>query len=163
MLSLLLVLAVADPAIVIAPVRTRLVSGRLDLAKACGSALWIYGCTKFLGEKLSCTCESDEGKWSIHASAQFIPYMYLWQPVWIPHENLHIADIRGWLDDYLKQLQSKSYSSVDDCISDAQTESTVFTKRMNAWKRASNLKRHPGQKGERPSRPQSPGVSPGDQ
>lgn len=144
MLSLLLVLAIADSSVVIAPVRTQIVSGRLDLARACSSGAWIYGCTKFLGEKLSCTCVLERDQWRINATAQFIPYMYLWQPSWIPHENLHIDDIRTSAKKYLEELQSARYSSAADCSRSAEVESAGFTKRMDDWKKISNLERHPG-------------------
>jgi hypothetical protein len=131
--------------ILIAPPRTEIVSGRADLAKACSSGLWIHGCTKFLGEKLECACELEGSRWRLRAHAQFIPYMYLWQPTAIAHENLHIADIREWLNEYLSKLESTTYGSASDCLRDANTEASGFNKRMDEWKRASNAKRHPTQ------------------
>lgn len=77
-------------------------------------------------------------------SAQFIPFMYLWQPRWIGHENLHIEDIRGDVEKYLEGLESKRFASSDDCRRDAETEEASFPARMDEWKKASNAKRHSG-------------------
>ena len=132
--------------ILIATPRTEMMSSRSDLAQRCGSSAWIYGCTKFLGEKLDCTCALEGDRWRMRAHAQFIPYMYLWQPSSIGHEKLHIDDIREWLSEYLHELESKTYGSEAECMRDGLTESTKFTKQMDVWKRSSNAKRHPTQR-----------------
>ncbi len=138
--------------ILISTPRTQIVSARVDLAKTCGSGAWIYGCTKFLGERLICDCQLEGERWRMQAHAQFIPYMYLWQPTAIAHESLHIEDIREWLGEYLHELESKSYSSAADCMREADSASTTFTKRMDEWKRASNAKRHPKKRAGKASR-----------
>lgn len=137
-------LAVTETSVVIPPARRQVVSARADLVKLCGSEAWIYGCTKFLGQKLTGDCSATGVLWQMRPSAQFIPFMYLWQPRWIGHENLHIEDIRGDVHEYLEELESKRFASSDDCRRVAETEEASFPSRMDEWKKASNAKRHSG-------------------
>lgn len=136
-------LAVTENSVVIPPARRQIVSARADLEKLCGSGAWIYGCTKFLGQKLTGDCSATGLLWQMRPTAQFIPYMYLWQPQWIGHENLHIDDIRGEVLKYLEALESKRFDTYDNCRREVETEEASFPTRMDEWKKASNAKRHP--------------------
>lgn len=118
------------------------VSSRTDLVNLCGSDHWIYACTKFLGEKLSTACELRSGTWRMHTTAQFIPYMYLWNISSLSHEKLHIEDIRTSVTQYLEELDERSYATVIDCEQAAASDTLTFSQHMDDWKRASNAKRH---------------------
>lgn len=136
-------LSVTESSILIPPARMQVISARPDLEKLCGSEAWIYGCTKFLGQKLTGDCSATGVLWQMRPNAQFIPYMYMWQPQWIGHEILHIGDIRSDVEKYLEELESKRFASSDDCRSVAKIEEVSFGRRMDEWKKASNAKRHP--------------------
>jgi hypothetical protein len=136
-----LVFAAVD-SVLVAPPRTQIVSSRTDLVKLCGSESWIYACTKFLGEKLSSTCVAGKSGWHTRTSAQFIPYMYLWQVSSLAHEKLHIDDIRASLAQYLHDLDARTYASEADCEQAAESETLTFSHHMDEWKKASNAKRH---------------------
>jgi hypothetical protein len=127
----------------IAPTRTEIVSSRTALTKMCGSHAWIYGCTRFLGEKLTTSCANDNGLWQLRVTAQYIPYMYLWQPESIGHEKLHMDDIRESVDLHLRDLEARSYSIEESCVTAGRLAAENFPRRMNEWKKASNAKRHP--------------------
>lgn len=133
--------SVAAASIHVVPAHTHLVSER-ELAKHCGTSQWIYACTEFRGETLVCACKREGDRWRIHATAQLIPYIYLWQPAWMSHEMLHLNDIRASLTDYLTVLESTAYESVDACQSDGAVASRDFGAHMDEWKKLSNKKRH---------------------
>jgi len=135
----------SDTSITIAPARTRVVSNRTDLAKACATGDRIFACTAFAGEKLTCSCERQQNTWRVHAEAQFIPYIYLLDRNLdgTGHEKLHIEDIRRSLQQYLNDLQSKGFDTEEDCMRRSELEASLFGRHMNDWKKQSNLERHP--------------------
>jgi hypothetical protein len=127
------------------PMRTRVISTRAELLKACGTTNRVFGCTSFAGQKLTCSCERVSDSWRIRGTAQFIPYVFIYakQMDGIAHEKDHINDISRWLSDYVTDLEARLYGSSDECDRDAVTESASFTGRMDRWKVRSNEERHP--------------------
>jgi hypothetical protein len=146
LLSLMVSLsAVRSAEITVPPMRTRIIANRSELVQACGTTNRVFGCTSFVGQTLTCTCERVGESWHIRGAAQFIPYVsiYARQMDGIAHESDHVNDIRTWLADYLQELESRRYSSSDECDRDALSESGSFKSRMDAWKVRSNEDRHP--------------------
>ena len=133
----------SDAAITIAPARTRIVTNRADLARACATNDRIFGCTAFAGEKLTSTCERHADKWQIQPAVQFIPYIYVLANGDIGHEKLHIDDVHRSVQQYLTDLQSKSFNTEEDCQRSGGLEASLFPRHMDDWKTQSNLERHP--------------------
>ena len=145
-LSLLVsVSAVRSAEITVPAMRTRVVANRSELVKACGTTNRVFGCTSFVGQTLICACELVGGSWRIRGAAQFIPYVSIYskQMDGIAHEKDHVNDIRTWLSEYLQQLESRTYSSSEECNRDGLSESASFKSRMDGWKVRSNEDRHP--------------------
>ena len=119
---------------------------RSELDKICATGNRVFGCTAFVGEKLTYACErGTETAWQLRAAAQFVPYIYMLTRNMdgIAHEKMHIEDIRRSLQRYLTDLESRTFDSEERCTTSGELEASLFNRHMDEWKVQSNLDRHP--------------------
>lgn len=128
-------LFVADP-------RIQFVPNPTVLASLCNTKASIRGCTEFKGRTLRSSCELVTDGWRVRASAQFIPYVFLWQPNVLGHEYEHVGDVRGWAEEYLEEISHSVFELESSCRQAAAEQERGFASRMDQWARASNRKRH---------------------
>ena len=133
----LLVLAVVflDPRITIVP-------NQAQLTKTCNSAAHLYACTAFT-HSFSCSCELAKAGWRLRPIVQVTPLMYLWNTTYFAHEHSHIEDLRGSMLEYVGELESRAYATLEECSGDADREKQSFTGTIDVFKEDSNVKRHP--------------------
>lgn len=115
----------------------------VELPLHCGNGANIQACTTFVAQRLECECSSTEGGWRIDAHAQFIPVMFVTGPVWVRHENDHVADVRGRVESHLQNLAMRRFEAFDECQVAADRERNGFPELMNQFKLESNLAFHP--------------------
>jgi hypothetical protein len=108
----------------------------------CRTALPVDGCTEFLGEILRCNCQHDGDAWNIHARAQLLPYIYVFDPKYAGHERMHVEDLQHHLQSYLGELTAHRYADEESCRRVASFEMAVFNLRMDLLRADSNQRLH---------------------
>jgi hypothetical protein len=148
---ILALLILSSRVIVLADSESHVVSVRQPLIKLvnrsavepnCGIR-GVAACTAFVGERLDCHCEEQDGAWSIRPHAQFIPVMVISDATWVSHEREHVEDVREALEGHLEALQMRQFETSGECQRAAELEREGFRELMNRFKRESNAMRHP--------------------
>lgn len=100
----------------------------------------VVGCTFFAEEKLQCDCRRGVAGWRIAAVAEFVPVMYLYKSFRQveAHEQLHVDDVTAMLQDYLREVVVREFSTEQDCRSAARSVVRGFTPLMNGFRAESN-------------------------
>jgi hypothetical protein len=147
-LAALLFLAAVTPAaaadrVIVAPPLMNVVNNAHRLHDVCPSDGDFDACTRFVAFRLTASCSPRrEGEWAIEASAAFRPWIFAWNLASIPHEQLHIADIRESAERYVDALMQKSFTSQSACEAAALSASSSFEEKMREFARRSNERRH---------------------
>ena len=118
----------------IAPARVVITPSVILVKRECGKSE--LGCTIFRGGTLRCECRREQ-KWSMRATAMFVPYVYASSSIFLRHERLHIADLTSRIEAYGRHLTSAEYESQDECRDAARAEEAVFDARLRHFARVS--------------------------
>ncbi|HYS56378.1 MAG TPA: hypothetical protein VER58_21680 [Thermoanaerobaculia bacterium] len=84
-----------------------------------------------------------ERRAAMNASVTFKPMMLLHDIRQIPHELLHVEDVRTFASQYVDEIQSLEFQSDRECEQESLRLSSDFGVRMRGFARRSNLMRHP--------------------
>lgn len=102
----------------------------------------IGGCTRFFGRKLECGCVTDGSRWAMVGRVGLVPFMYLSEPYFESHEQLHVGDIKLRLERHLNALTRLRFDSKTDCEAAADRERSSFSDLLDSYMHASNLRFH---------------------
>jgi len=128
--------SIATPLVTLAPSDAR-------LHEWCAAEGKFDACTRFVGFRLDAGCSYDGRAWRMAASATFRPYIVLRNMHSLPHEYLHIGDIRQAVEALAATLGSTDYTSEPQCRQQALSEAAAFESNLRAFARKSNAMRHP--------------------
>lgn len=124
--------SVETPIVTIAPTRAH-------LREWCGAAGNYDACTRFVGFRLR-TSVAGDGR--ILASATFRPFIVLRNLDSLPHEHLHIDDVRRSASALVAELAALRFASAEEAQARAVVEEAAFEERMREFARESNRRRH---------------------
>ena len=96
-------------------------------------------CTRFVAYRLEAHCDSS----NLQASITFTPLIFLYNIRQLPHEELHIDDIRRFASAYVGELERLNFSSADQCEAETFRLTTGFGQKMREFADRSNRERHP--------------------
>jgi hypothetical protein len=113
------------------------------LHELCGADGPFDACTRFAGLRLDAGCSFDGRAWRLDTSATIRPYIVLRNLHSLPHEYLHIGDVRSAVETMVRTLTSAAFASEPQCRQRALSESASFEAALRAIAHASNLARHP--------------------
>ena len=105
---------------------TRLAPTVLDLHKTCADPGDFDACTVFIAYRLDARCSPRDTVWRIDARATFRPRIRLYNIRQLPHEWLHINDVRQSVERYAVELEESEFASQDDCDAAALAASSGF-------------------------------------
>ena len=136
------VAAAADRVAVATPILNVLHNAQ-RLHEVCPADGEFDACTRFVAFRLTASCSvRHDGRWSIDASATFRPWILAWHLSSIPHEHLHIDDIRESTERYVDSLMQQSFVSQAACEAEALSAKLSFEENLRTFARQSNEKRH---------------------
>ena len=128
---------------VVQPPTAVLVSTLEKLHALCGPDGEFDACTRFVAYRLQATCLPQGASASINASVTFKPLIYLYNIRQLPHEQLHIDDIRGFAASYVAEIESLRFASREQCEAEALQAVGEFGTTMRQFAIRSNRLRHP--------------------
>jgi len=128
--------SIGTPLVTLAPSDAR-------LHEWCAAEGKFDACTRFVGFRLDAGCSFDGHAWRMAASATFRPYIVLRNMHSLPHEYLHIGDIRQAVEELAATLGSIDYASEPQCREHALSEAAAFESNLRGFARQSNAARHP--------------------
>jgi hypothetical protein len=120
-----------------------LVSTLTKLHTLCGPDGEFDACTRFVAYHLQATCLPQGASASINASVTFKPLIYLYNIRQLPHEQLHIDDIRGFAASYVAEIERLRFASREQCEAEALQAVSEFGTTMRQFATRSNRLRHP--------------------
>ena len=109
------------------------------LHELCSAEADFDACTRFVAYRLEARCEST----NIRASVTFTPLIFLYNIRQLPHEGLHIDDIRRFASAYVRELEEPTFGSADQCATEAMRLAAGFGDKMREFADRSNRERHP--------------------
>ena len=121
---------------------TQIVATLDALHHTCAADGRFDACTNFISYRLETHC-SHQRSWRVDARATFRPWIHLYNIRQLPHEVLHVGDVRGSVERYAAALEQAEFASAADCQAAALIASGRFEQRMLEFARASNALRHP--------------------
>jgi len=113
------------------------------LNQLCGAEGKFDACTRFVGFRLDAGCAYDGREWRMSAGAKVRPYIVLKNLHSLPHEYLHIGDVRQAVETLAATLGAAEFASEPQCRARALSEQAAFESELRAFARASNVARHP--------------------
>jgi hypothetical protein len=128
--------SIATPLVKLAPSDAR-------LHEWCAAEGPYDACTRFVAFRLDAHCASDGNTWRIDASATFRPWILLRNMRSLPHEYLHIGDVRDAVEALIAALDGSAFEDESQCRARALIEQSSFESHLRAFARASNDRRHP--------------------
>jgi hypothetical protein len=133
----------AEPAVVVQPPMIRVVQNEQLLHDVCGPDGEFDACTRFVAFRLRANCTSTGDRWSVEAFATFRPWIRLWHMASLAHEQLHIDDIRRFVERYVVELGQEQFATRDTCDAAALDATRGFEGKMREFAERSNAERHP--------------------
>ena len=109
------------------------------LHELCSGEVDFDACTRFVAYRLEAHCESR----NIHASVTFTPLIFLYNIRQLPHEGLHIDDIRRFASEYVSELEGRAFGSADQCEAETLRLEAGFGEKMREFADRSSRERHP--------------------
>jgi hypothetical protein len=109
------------------------------LHELCSADADFDACTRFVAYRLQARCEST----TIRASITFTPLIFLYNIRQLPHEGLHIDDIRRFASAYVRELEAVTFVSADRCEAETLRLAAGFGEKMREFADRSNRERHP--------------------
>jgi len=111
-----------------------------EMKATCGTVKPVLACTALVGQRLSFDCLAEPLGWRIDAAAHALPMMFLTDIRHIPHEMLHLTDIREQLAQYLSTLAARHFATAETCKEAGEGEANSFVMRMRELRKDSNEK-----------------------
>ena len=147
MRTLILALLMAVPAsaaerLTVATPMTSVVTNAQRLRDVCTSDADFDACTRFIAFRLTASCVPIGSQYTIEATATFKPWIFLYNLHSLPHEQLHIGDIRSYTERYLDSLANEPFSTREACEAVALAAQASFEEKMHEFARRSNEERH---------------------
>ena len=130
-------------AVAVQPQTPTLVSSLQRLHDICGSGADFDACTLFVAYKLDIKCAAGREWTTMNASVIFRPLIFLYNIRQLPHEQLHIGDVRLYASQYVDEIETLRFASTNDCEEEARRLTGGFGAKMHEFARRSNLERHP--------------------
>ena|SRR5438270_6667961 len=109
------------------------------LHELCSADADFDACTRLVAYRLEARCEST----NIRASVKFTPFIFLYNIRQLPHEGLHIDDIRKFASEYVSELEGLTFASADQCEVETLRLEAGFGEKMREFADRSNRERHP--------------------
>lgn len=132
--------SLAQHEVVFAEATRTTISGPNDLRQRCRVHHAVDGCTEFVERQLVCHCVIDASRWRIVGRARVQPLMYLADPYYQAHEQLHLIDLSCRVEQHLRSLGRTRFDALESCSAAATRAESDFPRRFSAFIRASNLR-----------------------
>ena len=136
------VLLILLQAVVVQRPATSVVSSLQNLHEICGPGAF-DACTLFVAYKLDVQCVTREGVPAMNASVTFRPMVFLQNIRQLPHEMLHVEDVRQFSSQYVDAIASVPLKSDQECHEESIRLAAGFGDRIREFALRSNLERHP--------------------
>ena len=136
------VLPILLQAVIVQPPATTLVSSLHNLHEICGPGPF-DACTRFVAYKLDVQCVTRDGAPAMNASVTIRPMIFLYNIRQLPHEMLHVEDVRRFSSQYAEEIASVALTSDAQCHEESMRLSAGFGDRVREFALRSNLERHP--------------------
>ena len=136
------VLLILLQAVVVQPPATSIVSSLQNLHEICGPGAF-DACTLFVAYKLDVQCVTRNGARAMNASVTFRPMIFAYNIRQLPHEMLHVDDVRNFAAEYVHAIEAAPFESDQACRERASTLTDGFGDRIREFALRSNLERHP--------------------
>ena len=136
------VLLILLQAVIVQPPATTIVSSMQRLHDICGPGS-LDACTRFVGYRLDVQCATRDGVPAMNASVTFRPIIFVYNIQKMPHEMLHVDDVRQFSTQYVDAITSVAYKSDEDCHQDSIRLESLFGDRFREFALRSNVERHP--------------------
>ena len=136
------VLLILLQAVIVQPPSTTIVSSLQRLHDICGPGSF-DACTRFVGYKLDVQCVTRNGAPAMNASVTFRPMIFLYNIRQLPHEMLHVEDLRHFSSLYADAIASVPYESDLECREESNRLTSGFGDRIREFALRSNIERHP--------------------
>ncbi len=133
------VLFILLQAVIVQPPSTTIVANLPGLHDVCGSAANYDACTLFVAYRLNVTCREAQ----MNASVTFKPMVFLYNLGQLPHEQLHIDDLKRFASQYVGGLEARTFASNTECEEESIRLAAGFGSKMREFALRSNLERHP--------------------
>ena len=143
LLAMSVIRAAAAQRVVVADPFIKIVSNGQMLRDVCASDVDFDACTRFVAYRLRTSCVLTNDRWTIDASATFKPWIVLHNLHSLSHEQLHIADVRTFIERYIDSLSRDPFEQRDACEASALTASSGFEATIRGFAVRSNALRHP--------------------
>jgi hypothetical protein len=136
------VLLILLQAVVVQPPATSIVSSLTRLHDICGPGSF-DACTRFVAYRLDVQCVTRSGEPAMNASVTFRPMIFVYNIRQLPHEMLHVDDVRLFASQYVNQIESVPLKSDQECQEQSIRLAAGFGDRIREFALRSNLERHP--------------------
>ena len=129
-------------AIIVQSPAVTLVANPQRVHQVCGPGAF-DACTLFVAYRLDMQCSSAGGPAAMHGSVTFRPLIFAYDIRQIPHELMHVDDVRLFALDYVKESESLAFASPAECDEAARRLTAGFGEKMREFALRSNMLRHP--------------------
>jgi hypothetical protein len=136
------ILLILLQAVIVQPPATTIVSSLQRLHEICGPGSF-DACTRFVGYKLDVQCVTRDGVPAMNASVTFRPMIFVYNIRKMPHEMLHVDDVRHFSSLYTDAITSVRYQSEEECQENSNRLRSGFGDRIREFALRSNIERHP--------------------
>ena len=136
------VLFILLQAVIVQPPSATIVPTLQGLHEVCGPGAF-DACTLFVAYRLDVHCVTGERGAAMNASVTFKPMVLLHDIRQMPHELMHVDDVRTFAAQYVGELESRTFESDRLCEEEALRLTAGFGDRIRGFARRSNLMRHP--------------------
>jgi len=126
-------------AVIVQPPSATIVPTMQRLHEICGTAIDYDACTLFVAYRLDVTCDAKR----LNASVTFRPMILLHNVRQLPHEKLHVDDVRLFASQYACELEKQVFASNEECQEESIRLAAGFGAKMREFALRSNLARHP--------------------
>ena len=136
------VLLILLQAVIVQPPATSIVSSLPRLHEICGPGSF-DACTRFVAYKLDVQCVTRAGVPAMNASVTFRPMIFVYNIRQLPHEIMHVEDVRRFSSQYVDGVASVPFTSDQECQDESIRLAAAFGDRVREFALRSNLERHP--------------------
>lgn len=136
------VLLILLQAVIVQPPATSIVPSLQGLHEICGPGSF-DACTLFVAYKLDVQCVTRNGAPAMNASVTFRPMVFVYNIRQLPHEMMHVEDVRHFSSQYVDTIASVPFRSDAECREESSRLIAAFGDRIREFALRSNLERHP--------------------
>ena len=136
------VLLILLQAVIVQPPATSIVPSLQSLHDICGDGNF-DACTLFVAYRLDVQCVTRNGTPAMNASVTFRPLVFVYNIRQLPHEMLHVEDVRHFSSQYVDAIATVPLQSDQECRAQSMQLAAAFGDRIREFALRSNLERHP--------------------